>query len=64
MGRMKTKMAELEEKVASVLDAPAAEATIIKPEMSAQAKFSRFNVTTAANSKEMSAALSMIKNKK
>ena len=57
-------MAELEDKVASVLDAPAAEATIMKPEMSAQAKFSRFDVKTAANNKELSAALEMIKNKK
>ena len=64
MGKMKQKMAELEEKVASVLDAPAAEATIVKPEMSKNAKFSRFDVNTAANQKEMMAALKMIKNKK
>lgn len=64
MGKMKQKMAELEEKVASVLDAPAAEATIVKPEMSKGAKFSRFDVNKAANQKELSAALKMIKNKK
>jgi hypothetical protein len=62
---MKTKMESLEEKVASLLDGPAAEPTILTPnEMTSKAKFSMFNVETAANADRIRATMSALKNKK
>ena len=65
MASMKTKMESLEEKVASLLDGPAAEPTILTPnEMTSKAKFSMFNVETAANADRIRATMSALKNKK
>ena len=65
MASMKSKMSELETKVAELLDAPAAEATILTPnEMTSKAKFSMFNVETAANADRIRATMSALKNKK
>jgi predicted nucleic acid-binding Zn-ribbon protein len=65
MKSMKTKMESLEEKVASLLDGPAAEPTILTPnEMTSKAKFSMFNVETAANADRIRATMSALKNKK
>ena len=65
MKSMKTKMESLEEKVASLLDGPAAEPTILTPnEMTSKAKFSVFNVETAANADRIRATMSALKNKK
>ena len=66
MASMKTKMSELEEKVAELLDSPAAEPTIIAPNetMSKKAKFSAFNVETAANADRIKAAMKAAKNRK
>jgi hypothetical protein len=65
MASMKTKMELLEDQVASLLDGPAAEPTILTPnEMSSKAKFSMFNVETAANADRIRATMSALKNKK
>jgi len=65
MASMKTKMELLEDQVASLLDGPAAEPTILTPnEMTSKAKFSMFNVETAANADRIRATMSALKNKK
>jgi len=65
MGKMKTKMAELEEKVAQLLDVPAVEPTYVKPEMSSdKAKFSKFNVDSAANAERIKLELAALKARK
>ena len=65
MASMKTKMELLEDQVASLLDGPAVEPTILTPnEMSSKAKFSMFNVETAANADRIRATMSALKNKK
>ena len=64
MAAMKTKMSELETKMEELLDAPAAEATILTPTEQSKAKFSMFNVEGAANAARIKAAMAMIKNKK
>lgn len=65
MAKMKTKMEALEEKVASLLDSPAAEPTILTPnETMSKAKFSTFNVEGAANAARIKAAMVALKNKK
>ena len=65
MASMKTKMESLEEKVASLLDGPAAEPTILTPnEMSSKSKFSTFNVESAANAAQIKMVTNLLKNKK
>lgn len=65
MGKMKEKMAELEAKVKEIEALPAAEATIVRPEMSAsKAKFSTFDVDSAKNADRIKMALAEIKRKK
>jgi len=65
MGKVKTKMAELEEKVAQLLDVPAVEPTIVRPEMSSdKAKFSAFNVDSAANAERIKLELAALKARK
>jgi hypothetical protein len=65
MAAMKTKMELLEDKVASLMDGPAAEPTILTPnETMSKAKFSMFNVETAANADRIKAAMATLKNKK
>ena len=63
MKKMKEKMAELEEKVTVVVDAPAAEATMMSSKPAPKAKFSTFNVETAANADRIKAAMAQLKNK-
>jgi len=63
MGKMKEKMAELEEKVKVVIDAPAAEATMMSSKPAPKAKFSTFNVETAANADRIKAAMAQLKTK-
>jgi len=64
MKQMKEKMAELEEKVAKVYDAPAAESTKMSNTPAPKAKFAAFNVEEAANASRIKLALTQIKNKK
>ena len=64
MASMKTKMESLEEKVASLMDGPAAEPTILTPTEASKAKFSMFNVEGAANAARIKAAMAALKNKK
>lgn len=65
MAAMKTKMELLEDKVASLLDGPAAEPTILTPtETMSKAKFSTFNVDTAANADRIKTAIAVLANKK
>jgi len=63
MGKMKQKMAELEEAVAKVMDVPAAEATMMSSKPAPKAKFSTFNVETAANADRIKAAMAQLKTK-
>jgi len=63
MKKMKEKMAELEEKVTVVIDAPAAEATMMSSKPAPKAKFSTFNVETAANADRIKAAMAQLKTK-
>jgi hypothetical protein len=60
---MKEKMAELEEKVKVVIDAPAAEATMMSSKPAPKAKFSTFNVESAKNADRIKAAMAQLKNK-
>lgn len=64
MGKMKEKMAELEEKVKVVIDAPAAEATMMSSKPAPKAKFSTFNVESAKNADKIKAAMAQLKNRK
>ena len=64
MKSMEEKMAALEAKMDSYMDAPAAEPTITSTGKEMASKFSKFDVTSAKNSKDMELALKMIKNKK
>ena len=64
MAKMKQKMAELETTVAKVMDVPAAEATKMSSKPAPKAKFSIFNVETAANADRIKAITAQIKNKK
>ena len=64
MGKMKTKMAELEEKIVSVIDAPAAEATKMTSTPAPKAKFSTFNVESAKNADRIKAMTAQIRNHK
>ena len=64
MGKMKTKMAELEEKIVSVIDAPAAEATKMSSKPAPKAKFSTFNVESAKNADRIKAMTAQIRNHK
>lgn len=64
MGKMKTKMAELEEKIVSVVDAPAAEATKMSSKPAPKAKFSTFNVESAKNADRIKAMTAQLKNHK
>ena len=57
-------MAELEEKVAGIADAPAAESTKMSSTPASKAKFAAFNVEEAANASRIKLALDLIKNKK
>jgi len=70
MGKMKEKMAELEEKVVKVMDVPAAESAMkATPKRSTyssesqKGRVQQFNVETAANADRIKLALSKIKNK-
>jgi len=64
MKSMEEKMAALEAKVDKYMEAPAAEPTITSTGKDIKTGFSKFDVTKAANSKDMELALKMIKNKK
>ena len=64
MGKMKEKMAELEEKIKVVVDAPAAEATMMSSKPAPKARFSTFNVETARNADKIKAAMAQLKNRK
>jgi len=66
MGKMKEKMAELEAKVKEIEALPAAEATIVSSTdgYKKSAKFSAFNVETAANADRIKMELAAIKNRK
>ena len=64
MSAMEDKVAALEEKVKMMEEAPAAEPTITSTGKEIASKFSKFDVNSAANSKELEMALRMIKNKK
>ena len=64
MKSMEEKMAALESKVDKYMEEPAAEPTITSTGKEIKAGFSKFDVTKAANSKDMELALKMIKNKK
>jgi len=65
MAKMKTKMEALEEKVAGLEDAPAAEPTLTSTGKKVEgSKFSRFNVNEARNADRIKMALNSIKNKK
>jgi hypothetical protein len=64
MGKMKTKMEELEVKVEAIEGLPAAEATIVTPVEASKAKFSSFNVETAANADVIKMAIAKFKNKR
>jgi len=61
MGKMKTKMAELEEKIVAVVDAPAAEATMMSSKPAPKAKFSTFNVESARNADKIKATMAQLK---
>ena len=63
MKKMKEKMAELEEKVTVVVDAPAAEATMMSSKPAPKAKFSTFNVDSARNADRIKAAMAQLKTK-
>jgi hypothetical protein len=55
----------LEDKVASLMDGPAAEPTILTPnETMSKAKFSMFNVENAANADRIKTAMAVLANKK
>jgi hypothetical protein len=62
MKSMEEKMSALEVKVESMMEAPAAEPTILSPVKAS--KFSKFDVSKAKNSKDMELALSMINKRK
>ena len=64
MGKMKTKMAELEEKVKVMVDAPAAEATMMSSKPAPKARFSTFNVESARNADKIKAAMAQLKTRK
>lgn len=64
MKSMEEKMSALEEKVDSILDTPAAEPTVTAMSKDIKSKFTKFDVSNAANSKQMEMAIRMIKNKK
>ena len=57
-------MAELEEKITVVVDAPAAEATMMSSKPAPKAKFSAFNVESARNADRIKAAMVQLKNLK
>ena len=63
MGKMKQKMAELEETVAKVMDVPAAEATKMTSAPASKAKFSSFDVDSARNADRIKAAMAQLKTK-
>ncbi len=68
MGRMKEKMAELEDTVAKVMDVPATEATMKKTtrqEYSStnKPKYQEFKVESAANADRIKLAINQLKNK-
>ena len=69
MGYVKKKMAELEEKIAGVVDAPAA-APVMKQgsakvyQSESRAKFAAFDVSKAKNADRIESAIRMMKNKK
>lgn len=64
MKSMEVKMAKMEEKMNSFMEAPAAEATVTSTGKDVKTGFSKFNISSAANSKDMELALNLIKNKK
>ena len=64
MKKMKEKMAELEEKVTVVIDAPAAEATMMSSKPAPKARFSTFNVESARNADKIKAAMAQLKTRK
>ena len=64
MKKMKTKMAELEDTVAKVMDVPAAEATKMTSTPAPKAKFSSFNVESAKNADRIKAMTAQIRNHK
>ena len=64
MKKMKTKMAELEDTVAKVMDVPAAEATKMTSTPAPKAKFSTFNVESAKNADRIKAMTAQIRNHK
>lgn len=68
MGYMKKKMAELEEKVAGIADAPAADPVMKKNEAVSEfkrpEKFASFDVSKAKNSDRIESAIRMMKRKK
>tara|TARA_R110002167_G_scaffold36759_1_gene116078 strand:- start:112 stop:759 length:648 start_codon:yes stop_codon:yes gene_type:complete len=64
MKSMEVKMAKMEEKMNSFMEAPAAEATVTSTGKDVKTGFSKFDVSSAANSKDMELALNLIKNKK
>jgi len=64
MKSMEEKMAKMEEKMNSFMEAPAAEATVTSTGKDVKTGFSKFDIKSAANSKDMELALNLIKNKK
>ena len=64
MAKLKTKMAELEEKIIKVVDAPAAEATMMTSTPAPKAKFSTFNVESAKNADRIKSMTAQLKNHK
>jgi len=68
MGYMKKKMAELEEKVAGIADAPAADPVMKKNEAVSEfkrpEKFASFDVSKAKNADRIESAIRMMKRKK
>jgi len=64
MKSMEAKMAKMEEKMNSFMEAPAAEPTVTSTGKDIKTGFSKFDVSSAKNAKDMKLALKLIKNKK
>ena len=61
MKSMEDKMAKMEEKMNSFMEAPAAEPTVASTGKKIKAGFSKFDIKSAKNSKDMELALKLIK---
>ena len=64
MKSMEEKMAKMEEKMNSFMEAPAAEPTVTSTGKKIKAGFSKFDIKSAKNSKDMELALKLINKKK